>query len=71
MEEVKGYLCPSEGLNTSQCQYISLKLSNPDETLNLDYGSLASYWSVAFTSVFLLYLFSHGIGVLLKFIRNS
>jgi len=36
-----------------------------------DYGELAQIWGLAFTSVLMLWLFSHGIGQILKMVRNG
>lgn len=36
-----------------------------------DYGYAAQIWALAFSSVVGLYLVAHGIGVLLRFIRES
>lgn len=36
-----------------------------------DYGYLAEIWGLAFTSVLFLWLFSHGIGQILKMVKNG
>lgn len=45
--------------------------SSYTELPNLDYTELAQIWGLAFTSVLTLWLFSHGIGQILKMVRNG
>lgn len=54
---------------TSECQSITLTLNFSAK--NIDYSIAAQYWGLAFTSIIFLYLFSHCIGLILKFVRNS
>lgn len=61
-----GEIC---NIATNECQSVTLALNFP--ATNNDYSIAAQYWGVAFTSIILLYLFSHCIGLILKFVRNS
>lgn len=37
----------------------------------VDFSQSASFWGIAFTSVLFLWLFSHGIGHILKLVKNA
>lgn len=54
---------------TNECQSVTLAMNFP--AISIDYSIAAQYWGVAFTSIIFLYLFSHCIGLILKFVRNS
>jgi len=36
-----------------------------------DYAQSAEFWGIAFTTVLFLWLFSHGIGHILKLVKNA
>lgn len=63
--DITGTLCDAAQI----CQQVSLTLSG--ETPNItNYSYLGKVWGLAFTSVMSLYLFSLGIGTVLRFIKN-
>ena len=61
-----GEICNNKN---NECQTVTLALNHPATTI--DYSIASQYWGVAFTSIIFLYLFSHCIGLILKFVRNS
>ncbi|MEA3773438.1 hypothetical protein VBK73_22880 [Enterobacter hormaechei] len=63
--DITGTVCDAAQI----CQQISLTLTGnaPD---SIDYAYLGKVWGVAFTSVISLYLFSLGVGTVLRFIKN-
>ncbi|MEG0488066.1 MAG: hypothetical protein RR575_09035 [Acinetobacter sp.] len=67
---ITGEVCPK---NSIDCHEITLKIhaGSIEQLPEYDYSALAEYWMVAFSSVLMLYLFSLGIGHVLKFIKNA
>ena len=63
--DITGTVCDAAQVR----QQISLTLTGnaPD---SIDYAYLGKVWGVAFTSVISLYLFSLGVGTVLRFIKN-
>lgn len=69
IQEITGEVCDKV---SSACYSVLLnipELSYQQGSI-IDYSVSAQYWGVAFTSTLSLYLFSHGIGLVLKFVRN-
>lgn len=67
---VVGTICYELG---EKCQTINLTIqtNNKDYIPNIDYGIASQYWGVAFTTIISLYLFSLGIGQILKLVKNA
>lgn len=67
---VTGEICNSK---TSECQTLSITVSELpyQQPPEIDYSISAQFWGVAFTSVLTLWLFSRGIGAILKLVRNA
>ena len=57
----------------SDCKEVKLTFSEVpyQQISDIDYSLFSQYWGVAFTSVVALYLFSHCISLIIKFIRNA
>jgi len=54
------------------CQAVMLVVDNSQaQQPQIDYAQSAEFWGVAFTSVLFLWLFSHGIGHILKLVKNA
>lgn len=66
---INGTIC--ESVSTQNCQTISLSISELPYQQLPPAADLAFVWGVAFTSIISLYFFSHGIGLILKFVRNA
>ncbi|EFB1458123.1 hypothetical protein IM098_004806 [Escherichia coli] len=58
---------------TNDCQSVMLTVSELpyQQPPDVDYSVAAQYWGVAFTSVIFLWLFSRGIGMILKLVKNA
>ncbi|MEX6283871.1 hypothetical protein AB6F89_11435 [Providencia hangzhouensis] len=67
---VIGTLCSESG---TECQTINLTInSTVQESIpNIDYIIASQYWGLAFTSVISLYLFSLGIGTIIKLVKHA
>lgn len=67
---VIGTLCSESG---TECQTINLTInSTVQESMpHIDYTIASQYWGLAFTTVISLYLFSLGIGTVIKFIKHA
>jgi len=65
---VIGTLC-----SESECQTINLTInSTVQESMpNIDYIIASQFWGLAFTTVISLYLFSLGIGTIIKFVKYA
>lgn len=68
--KVTGQICDGASNN---CQTITLTVGELpyQQSPDIDYSVAAQYWGVAFTSVLMLWLFSRGIGAILKLVRNA
>lgn len=67
---VIGTLCSQSG---SECQTINLTINSTiqESMPNIDYVVASQFWGVAFTTVISLYLFSLGIGTIIKFVKYA
>ncbi|QHJ59369.1 hypothetical protein GUU82_24595 (plasmid) [Escherichia coli] len=63
--DISGTLCDAAQI----CQQVSLTLTGEAPKIT-DYSYLGKVWGLAFSSVMSLYLFSLGIGTVLRFIKN-
>ncbi|EIT8447549.1 hypothetical protein L3L77_004495 [Salmonella enterica] len=63
---IEGYLCNAN--NAKECQEIMIR-SEPFH--QVDYSVMGSYWTLGFSSVLLLWLFSTGVGQVIKMVRNA
>lgn len=69
-------LCDPSGTRQAPCnqgqpQYREAYVQVPASELTFDYVRAGEVWAVAFTSVLFLYLMSHGIGIVLAFLRRG
>lgn len=55
--------------NKYSCQVVNVRMEyvSPE----IDSSMLAQYWSVGFTTVLFLWLFSVGVGQIIKLVRNA
>lgn len=67
---VIGTLCSESG---TECQSINLTInSTVQESMpHIDYIIASQYWGLAFTTVISLYLFSLGLGAIIKFVKHA
>ncbi|MGM1342323.1 hypothetical protein [Morganella morganii] len=67
---VAGTLCFPSG---EQCQTVNLTAAVPvpEPVSGIDFAVASQYWGLAFTSVIFLYLFSLGIGQILKLVKHA
>lgn len=68
--KVTGQICDGA---SNHCQTITLTVGELpyQQVPDIEYAVAAQYWGVAFTSVLMLWLFSRGIGAILKLVRNA
>ena len=64
--DIAGTICDA----ANSCQQIKLIFSGNPSGIT-DYSYLGKVWGIAFTSVMSLYLFSLGVGQVLRLIKNS
>lgn len=69
-------VCDANGISQPPCSqgqalYREAYVQVPTSELTFDYVRAGEVWAVAFTSVFFLYLVSHGIGIVLAFLRRG
>ncbi len=69
-------LCDTNGISQPPCNQGQPLLQEaymqvPTSELTFDYVRAGEVWTVAFTSVLFLYLISHGIGIVLAFLRRG
>ncbi|EPC4821230.1 hypothetical protein Q1B88_000400 [Salmonella enterica] len=50
---------------------LNASLVNYNSVPDIDYSVLGNYWSLGFSSVLLLWLFSVGVGQVIKMVRNA
>lgn len=68
--QFQGEICsPHEPVEN--CKTIMLFDGSLAQQTQIDYTQSAQFWGVAFTSVLFLWLFSHGIGHILKLVKNA
>lgn len=67
---VIGTLCSESG---TECQAINLTINSTiqESIPNIDYITASQFWGLAFTTVISLYLFSLGIGTIIKFVKHA
>lgn len=67
---VIGTLCSQSG---TECQTINLTIESvvQEPISNVDYVIASQHFGLAFTSVISLYLFSLGIGTIIKFVKHA
>lgn len=67
---VIGTLCSQSG---TECQTINLTIESVvhESIPNIDYIIASQFWGLAFTTVISLYLFSLGIGTIIKFVKYA
>ncbi len=65
-----GTLCFKSG---TECQTINLTINSTiqESMPHIDYIIASQYWGLAFTTVISLYLFSLGIGTIIKFVKHA
>lgn len=69
--QITGEIC-SPLKPIEDCQAVMLVVDNSQvQQAQIDYAQSAEFWGVAFTSVLFLWLFSHGIGHILKLVKNA
>jgi len=66
MGQVTGSICDA----ANNCQQVVLNISEQLSS-GYDYAYLGKVWGVAFTSVLMLYLFSLGIGQVIRLVKNA
>ena len=67
--DIEGSICSQNKVD--ECQTVKLVFDNSQQHPDLDYSELSQVWAVAFTTVLFLWLFSHGIGQILKLVKNA
>lgn len=67
----QGDNCQNVTLTISKSELTALVHSENKQDLNIDYALVAQYWSVAFTSVITLWLFSKCIGLIINMVRRA
>ncbi|EDA2315923.1 hypothetical protein MYX88_000716 [Salmonella enterica] len=63
---IEGYLCNAN--NAKECQAIMVR-SEPFH--QIDYSAMGNCWTLGFGSVLLLWLFSVGVGQVIKMVRTA
>lgn len=65
--QIDGSIC--NYYNKYSCQAVNVRMEyiSPE----IDPSMLAQYWSVGFTTVLFLWLFSVGVGQIIKLVRNA
>ena len=66
--KVLGVICSQKQID--ECQTIQLSVDDSQQQPP-DYSQLGEVWGLAFSSVLFLWLFSHGIGYVLKMVKNG
>lgn len=66
--KISGVICSQKQID--DCRSIQLSIDNSQQ-LSPDYSQLGEVWGLAFSSVLFLWLFSHGIGHVLKLVKNG
>ncbi|ASN85715.1 hypothetical protein D5073_20370 [Pectobacterium versatile] len=62
-----GYICSQNNKNNCQAVNVRMEYISPE----IDSSMLAQYWTVGFTTVLFLWLFSVGVGQVIKLVRNA
>lgn len=66
MSSLTGSICDI----SNNCQEILLDISN-QIPINYDYPYLGKVWGLAFSSVITLYLFSFGLGQIIRMVKHA
>jgi len=66
MSSITGSICDA----ANSCKQIVLNVSE-QASLGYDYSHLAKVWTTAFSSVLMLYLFSLGLGQIIRLVKNA
>lgn len=64
--KVEGYVCNAN--NARDCKAVILRT---EPFHKVDYSVMGEYWTLGFSSVLLLWLFSTGVGQVIKMVRNA
>ncbi|PWY09266.1 hypothetical protein [Citrobacter koseri] len=63
---IEGYICDAK--SGKKCDAIMIRAEPFNQ---VDYSTMGNYWTLGFSSVLLLWLFSVGVGQVIKMVRTA